>query len=251
MGKSKSAARDTDVNQTVDSDESVWKRRARKFWQEWLKPILIIVVVLSTLRSAIADWNDVPTGSMRPTILEGDRIFVNKLAYDLKIPFTTHRVMEWSSPQRGDIVVLFSPEGGTRLVKRVIGIPGDRIEIRDKVLLINGERATYGPPDAEVLAQIEPAEQAGHMFKTEIIDGRAHPLMWSYVADGHRDIEPITLGEDDYFVMGDNRDNSRDSRFFGVVDRSRIVGRTSAVAFSVDKKNYYLPRWDRFFHGLP
>ncbi len=229
----------------------VWKQRMQKLWREWFKPILIIVVVLSTLRSAIADWNDVPTGSMRPTILEGDRIFVNKLAYDLKIPFTTYHVLEWSAPQRGDIVVLFSPEGGTRLVKRVIGIPGDRIELRDKDLLINDQRATYGPPDKDVVNQLEPADQAGHLFKTEIIGGRAHPLMWTAAANGHRRFKPITLGKDEYFVMGDNRDNSRDSRYFGVVDRARIVGRTTAVAFSVDRDNYYLPRWDRFFHHLP
>jgi signal peptidase I len=245
---------DTKDNAQVDADNDampVWKQRMHKLWREWFKPILIIVVVLSTLRSAIADWNDVPTGSMRPTILEGDRIFVNKLAYDLKVPFTTYRVAEWSAPQRGDIVVLFSPEGGTRLVKRVIGIPGDHIELRDKDLFINDQRATYAPPDQAVVDQLEPAEQIGHMFKTEIIDGRAHPLMWTASADGHRSFTPITLGEDEYFVMGDNRDNSRDSRIFGVVDRSRIVGRTSAVAFSVDRDNYYLPRWDRFFHSLP
>ena len=234
----------------ISGTTSVWKERMHKLWQEWFKPILIIVVVLCTLRSAIADWNDVPTGSMKPTILEGDRIFVNKLAYDLKIPFTTYHVFEWSTPQRGDIVVLFSPEGGTRLVKRVIGIPGDRIELRSKELMINDQRATYGPPDQAIVDQIDPAGQIGHLFKTETIDGRAHPLMWK-TANGHPDFGPITLGEDEYFVMGDNRDNSRDSRFFGVVDRSRIVGRTSAVAFSVDRDNYYLPRWDRFFRHLP
>ena len=105
----------------------------------------------------------------------------------------------------------------------------DRIELRNKELLINDQRATYGPPDQAIVDKIDPAGQIGHLFKTEIIDGRAHPLMWK-TANGHPDFGPITLGEDEYFVMGDNRDNSRDSRFFGVVDRNRIVGRTSAVA---------------------
>ena len=86
----------------------------------------------------MADWNDVPTGSMKPTILEGDRVFVNKLAYDLKVPFTTWHITEWSNPHCGDIVVFFSPKDGKRLVKRVIGLPGDTVELQNERLVING-----------------------------------------------------------------------------------------------------------------
>src|SRR5947209_7594500 len=97
----------------------------RKFWN-FIRPIAILVIVLFAVRSSIADWNDVPTGSMIPTILEGDRIFVNKLAYDLKVPFTTKHIFTWGDPKRGDICVFFSPEPeGTRLVKRCVGIPGE------------------------------------------------------------------------------------------------------------------------------
>ena len=81
------------------------------FWREWAKPILTVLLLASAFRSAIADWNDVPTGSMKPTILEGDRIFVNKLAYDLKIPFTTMQLARWAEPERGEVVVCFSPNG--------------------------------------------------------------------------------------------------------------------------------------------
>ncbi len=98
----------------------------QRLWTEWVKPILVVIVVCSTFRSAVADWNDVPTGSMNPTILEGDRIVVNKLAYDLKIPFTTWHIAEWSDPKNGEIVVCYSPKDGTRLVKRVIGVPATR-----------------------------------------------------------------------------------------------------------------------------
>ena len=89
-----------------------------------IRIFLAMLLVVSSLRSALADWNDVPTGSMKPTIEEGDRVVVNKLAYDLKVPFTTFEVWKWGDPQRGDIVVLFSPVDGTRLVKRVIGSRG-------------------------------------------------------------------------------------------------------------------------------
>src|SRR5438552_12818180 len=108
-----------------------------------IRVFLAMLLVVSSLRSALADWNDVPTGSMKPTIEEGDRVVVNKLAYDLKIPFTTIEVAKWSDPKRGDIVVLFSPVDGTRLVKRVIAIPGDRIEMRENQLLVNGQAASW------------------------------------------------------------------------------------------------------------
>ena len=87
--------------------------RARKWWRQEIRPLFILALVLFSIRSSLADWNDVPSGSMRPTILEGDRVFVNKLAYDLKVPFTTWHITEWSNPQRGDIVVFFSPHDGT------------------------------------------------------------------------------------------------------------------------------------------
>ncbi len=132
-----------------------WKTRLAKLWRDTVRPILVILVVLGSFRSAVADWNDVPTGSMKPTILEGDRIFVNKLAYDLKVPFTKWRLLAWAGPRRGDVVICFSPADGTRLVKRVIGLPGDRIELRNNLLLINGTAATYRPIDPAVAGQIE------------------------------------------------------------------------------------------------
>src|ERR1044072_4562551 len=102
-----------------------FRARARHWWRKETRPLLILLWIGFSIRSSLADWNDVPTGSMRPTILEGDRVFVNKLAYDLKVPFTTWRIAEWSNPQRGDIVVFFSPHDGKRLVQRVGGLPAD------------------------------------------------------------------------------------------------------------------------------
>src|SRR5438270_2185523 len=110
---------------------------ARKIWREWVRPLLVVLVVLFAVRSAVADWNDVPTGSMKPTILEGDRIFVNKLCYDLKIPFTRIHLSTWGNPRRGDVVVFFSPSDEIRLVKRVVGLPGDQIELRENHLFVN------------------------------------------------------------------------------------------------------------------
>ncbi len=91
------------------------KTTLTRWWTEWIRSVLLIVLLITSFRSAVADWNDVPSGSMKPTIFEGDRIVVNKLAYDLKIPFTTQRVLVWDDPRRGDIVVLYSPADGKRL----------------------------------------------------------------------------------------------------------------------------------------
>src|SRR5580698_3599272 len=118
--------------------------RAMQIWRQF-RSFAFIFVILFAVRSSIADWNIVPSGSMIPTILEGDRIFVNKLAYDLKVPFTTWHLATWSNPQRGDIVVFYSPHDGTRLVKRVVGLPGDTVELRNEQLVINGSPVDYAP----------------------------------------------------------------------------------------------------------
>src|SRR5437763_5053033 len=138
----------------------------KKILQE-IKVFAIMLLVISSLRSALADWNDVPTGSMKPTIEEGDRVVVNKLAYDLKVPFTLVEIMKWSDPKRGDIVVLFSPADGVRLVKRVVAVPGDKLELRDNQLFINGNGAMWqpeGPRDDD--------EQGTCFVVEEAVDGK-------------------------------------------------------------------------------
>jgi signal peptidase I len=228
-----------------------------RFWRSF-RSIIILILVLFAVRSSIADWNDVPTGSMIPTILDGDRIFVNKLAYDLKVPFTTYHIATWSAPHNGDIVVFFSPVDGTRLVKRCIGIPGDTIEVQNDHVIINGKMLTYGPPDPKMLATRSAADQRTFDFATETIGSHTHTIQTLSAYSGRRpprpNFGPVTLGKDQFFMMGDNRDNSADSRFFSTgpaVDRSLIVGKATAVAVSVDLEHYWLPRWSRFFTKLP
>ena len=100
------------------------KKRLKTIFKSWWFSLIVAILVATSFKSAIADWNDIPTGSMKPTILIGDRIIINKLAYDLKIPYTTLHLAQWANPKRGDIVVFYSPEDGKRLIKRVIGVPG-------------------------------------------------------------------------------------------------------------------------------
>src|SRR5215813_9061460 len=118
---------------------TITRARLLGWWKKEIRPLLILTLVIFSIRSSLADWNDVPTGSMKPTIVEGDRVFVNKLAYDLKVPFTTWHLAQWDNPHRGDVVVFYSPHDGQRLVKRVIGLPGDTIELRQNGLVINGQ----------------------------------------------------------------------------------------------------------------
>jgi len=218
------------------------------FWREWLRPLALAAAIVFPLKSAVADWNYVPSGSMIPSILPGELVWINKLAYDLKVPFTTVHLAEWGNPQRGDVVVFYSPADGTRLVKRVIGLPGDLIESREDHLFINGAPLAYAgfagtAPRAGVLA--------GAMLAEEHLTARSHPMMTLPNFPALRTFGPVRVPPGQYFAMGDNRDNSHDSRFFGCVARDRILGRATAVVASVDLDRYLQPRFTRFGDAIP
>ncbi len=187
---------------------------------------------------------------MKPTIIEGDRIFVNKLAYDLKVPFTTWHLAQWSNPQRGDIVVFYSPHDGTRLVKRVVGLPGDTVELRDEQLVINGTAVDYAPLSPQISGQVRDDEGKQGVFATEKLSDHSHAVMAIPGRPAKRTFGPVHVPDGQYFIMGDNRDNSFDSRYFVTVERKRIVGRAIDVVFSIDKGDYWLPRSQRFFKAL-
>jgi len=210
-----------------------------------IRIFLLMILIVSSLRSALADWNDVPTGSMKPTIQEGDRVVVNKLAYDLKVPFTTIEMMKWGDPKRGDIVVLFSPVDGTRLVKRVVAVPGDKVELKENQLFVNGQLAKQSP-----IAIVSADDNSPAYVLDEDLMGHNHRMMVTPDISAVRSYGPNVVPEGNYFVLGDNRDNSNDSRFIGFIERRRIVGKAVAVAFSLDRKHYFVPRFDRFFEGL-
>ncbi len=226
------------------------KPRVRRFLKEWSLTLIVPILVATSFRSAVADWNDVPTGSMIPTILEGERIFVNKLAYDLKIPYTRVQVAQWGGPARGDIVICYSPADGTRLVKRVVGIPGDTLEMRNNRLYVNSERMAYSPPDLERRCSVPVEQLAGHRLYEENLTGKKHTVMFSHRRGANRDFSQLTIPADKYFMMGDNRDNSADSRYFGFIDRDQIDGQVLAVVASLDPDNHWLPRWHRWFSEM-
>ncbi len=219
-------------------------------WLEW-RSLIIFIVVMVLFRSAIADWNQVPTGSMKPTILEGDRVVVNKLAYDLKVPFTTYHVSACADPQRPDNVTFYSPLDEQLLIKRVIGVPGDTITMRNNQLYINDDPASYTRLDDDIVNQLDAYHRRRHAFFFENVDDHSYPVMLRPAPpNNYNSFGPIDVPPDHYLMLGDNRDNSRDSRRIGMVSRDRITGRAHTIAFSVDYQDYYLPRADRFIKPL-
>jgi signal peptidase I len=215
------------------------------------KSLLIFFALMMVFRSAVADWMYVPSSSMNPTIVEGDRILVNKQAYGWRIPFTNTRLTQGADPQRGDIVTFASPEDGITLVKRVVGLPGDTIEMRDEKLLINGVATAYAPASDAIDADLlQTTREQDHLYFTERLDARAHTIMTLPRRPALRSFGPTQVPAGQYLMLGDSRDNSKDSRYIGFVPRDSIVGRAFDVAYSLDSDHWYRPRIDRFMAPL-
>ena len=216
------------------------KGRLLKAWYEY-RGFAVFIILMLIFRSALADWNVVPTGSMKPTILEGDRILVNKLAYDFRIPLTHISLYKFADPRRGDIVVFDSKAANTRLVKRVIGLPGDTVEMRDNRLIINGIAARYS----------DIGHEPDVTFATESYLDVAHKIELARTGVSRfSTFGPVSVPKDCYLVLGDNRDNSADSRFYGFIPRDEIVGNAKTVVLSLDYEDFYIPRAERFFRPL-
>jgi signal peptidase I len=212
------------------------------------KGFLTFMLCMFVFRSAVADWNVVPTGSMQPTIEIGDRILVDKAAYDLRLPFTHISLMHRADPQRGDIVVLDSKAAGERLVKRVIGVPGDQIALVQNHLYVNGQAADYRPIQVK---GIQADREDPALYAVEGIGSMQHAVRWSLAVQGHtNDFGPVTVPANQYLLLGDDRDHSADSRYFGFFPRTEITGRATRVALSLDPDNHYLPRSDRWGTAL-
>ncbi len=215
------------------------------------KLLLTFFVLMVVFRSAVADWMYVPSGSMNPTIVEGDRILVDKSAYGLRIPFTTTRLTRGSDPQRGDIAIFSSPQDGTTLVKRIVGLPGDTVEMHDDVLLINGIATDYDAAFAAADKDLPGAtRREDHQYLIEKLEGRPHTIMKLPQHFAMRSFGPTAVPQGYYLALGDSRDNSKDSRYIGFVPRDSIVGRAFKVAYSLDAERWYRPRTDRFFAPL-
>ncbi|PCH63891.1 MAG: signal peptidase I [SAR86 cluster bacterium] len=211
------------------------------FWGENRQFFLLFCCIVF-FKSAIADLSSISGASMQPTLLDGDKVWVNKLAYNVKIPFTEISLADVSDPQRGDIVIIGSKRANKRLVKRIVGIPGDEIYMQNNALVINGRAANY-----EVVSRDEDS-----LIIIEDLPGHSHRAQLSnnYISRSTRSYGPAVVPEGQYFVLGDNRDNSADSRVYSFIPREELIGRSSSVVFSLNSENNYLPRSERFLEGL-
>ncbi len=206
---------------------------------------IAFLICFGFFRLAIADWNPIPSGSMRPTILEGDVVLVDRLAYDLKLPLSDISVLNIASPQRGDVVTFSSPTDGTRLIKRLIAIPGDVVEVRKQILYINGAAADY---DGQTLVTEHLSDNSfgAALRVNESSNGNTRTVQFLPVASALQNFGPMTVPKDSYFFLGDNRDNSSDSRVIGVVHRHLLIGRAHHVLLSANINEDWVPRIDRF-----
>jgi len=252
-------------------------------WGEWVRPLGTIFIVMGMFRLTAVDWFDVPSGSMEPTVMTGDRIVVNKSAFGLRVPFTKSTwIAQWGTPNRGDMVVAYSPDEGdeVRIVKRIVAIPGDTIQMIDGRLHINGVAPVMTPREAIEFPAMDQTEASKMDFFTEDVDGKSHYVMFNQDGGDTRNFpatltkgpkrlvvverfDPVTVPEGKYVIIGDNRDHSKDARGWNnaqtampdgtmqqtieFMDIDRIQGRAFAVAFSLDN---WSPRWGRFFKGL-
>lgn len=195
----------------------------------------IFLIIMICVRSSVFASYYVPTGSMNPTILKGDFFFTNKLAYRLKVPFSKTSVFEWGIPSRGELIVFKFPENEKELyTKRVIGIPGDIVEMRAGRLFVNGQGI-----------KLEPAgTKDGITFFRETLSGREYTIQHmpgrSYMAD----VPPVKVPDGHIFVMGDNRDNSYDSRAWGCLPLGNVEGELLVRWFSFDLEGLR-PRFSR------
>jgi len=189
--------------------------------RENIEAILIAIVLALFIRTFVVQAFKIPSGSMKETLKIGDHILVNKFIYGVKVPFTHATLVPVSRPERGDIVVFEFPEDPDKdFIKRVVGIEGDTVEIRDKHLLINGAPADYS--------------QAVYTDPRSIPKG----------VQPRDNFGPVTVPPHSLFVMGDNRDHSYDSRFWGFVDLNAVKGRAFIIYWSWDKDNFGV-RWSR------
>lgn len=213
-------------------------------WLRHNRGFLLFLLGLGLFRTAVADWNPIPSGSMRPTLLEGDVVLVDRLAYDLKLPLTDIALARIAEPARGDVVTFSSPRDGVRLIKRIVALPGDLVELREDILYVNGVAAAYSGQEVVqermAIGAVTPAIRA-----SERLDRGEHAVQFLPAVGAMRSFGPVRVPEDSFFVLGDNRDDSADSRYIGFVPRNLLIGRAHHILVSADILGDWMPRLAR------
>lgn len=189
--------------------------KAKHIVREYAESIIIAVLLALVIRTFIVQAFKIPSGSMEDTLAIGDHILVNKFIYGSKIPFTSERILKIRDPRQGDVIVFEYPEDPSKdFIKRVVGVPGDTVEVKDKRVYVNG-KLYDNPHEVHKEAETIPKEMNPRDFK-----------------------DPVKVPANSYFVMGDNRDRSYDSRFWGFVSNEKIKGLAFIKYWSWDKDKF-------------
>lgn len=216
-------------------------------------PVLLIVLVF---RSFVFEPFRIPSGSMLPNLLIGDFIVVNKYAYGLRLPVLNTKILDVGQPERGDVVVFRKPaapglqkdpQAGTTFVKRLVGIPGDRVRYVNHQLYINGEAIPYTPiGSGRYVGDAGNAGAAGELLFSEALPGKTHSMLQTARPLNELQLHSeLSLGPGEYFMLGDNRDNSADGRAFGVVREEDLVGKVTYIWFHFDSARDGFVAWRR------
>jgi len=206
--------------------ESKPEKSQRRIFQEYSEAFVVAVILAILIRALLFQAFKIPSSSMEPTLLVGDHILVNKFIYGIRIPFTSKRWPKFVEPRRGDVIVFVYPEDRTKdFIKRVIAVGGDTIEIRDKKVILNGKEVN---------------NHNAHFYSNVIYPGDVIP---------RDNMKPVKVPEGHLFVMGDNRDYSHDSRFWGFVPIEDVKGEAFIIYYSA--QNLSSIKWDRLFKIIP
>lgn len=255
------------LDETV-RDSAVHKGKKKGAFREYVESFFWAILFAFLIRSFIVEPYKIPSKSMVPTLLAGDHIFVNKFSYGLRIPGTTKWIAEWGNPNRGDVIVFIYPEDqNLDFIKRVVGLPGDRVEVRGSKVFINGQLIPWedltiegkDPKDARYLLAVMarngernefvrdlPYYQGFDKYDIKLENlGHDHLIQLSRVLPTDEEHD-VVVPEGHFFVMGDNRDKSADSRVWGFVPRENLKGRALFIWLSLNMDGPGGPRWDRF-----
>ena len=225
---------------------------AGKWLLEWIKSILVALVVWFFLRTFLVEAFRIPSGSMENTLLIGDFLFVNKAVYGAEVPLTHKALPAFREPRRGDVLVFDSvEEEGLKVVKRLIGVPGDTLSMEHGELYRNGKQV-----DEPYALHTNPTKSEDPVYRAKMRQWQSRHLVGrdpsNYAPDLH-DWGPIVVPPDSLFMMGDNRDNSYDGRYWGFLPRTNVRGTPLIIYYSYDPGSWRpLPfltaiRWGRFF----
>jgi signal peptidase I len=211
---------------------------------EYCRSFFPVILAVLLIRSFLAEPFRIPSSSMMPTLLIGDFILVNKFAYGLRVPVINKKVVAIGEPERGDIIVFRypgmspdDPDKGTDFIKRVIGVPGDEITYRNKVVYVNGAPVAQREVGTYV-GEHSGQDMTGSLLKVEDLPGAEHQILQRR-NDAYFPMREGTwrVGEGEYFVLGDNRDNSKDSRYWGMVPEENLVGKAFLIWMNFDSKD--------------